>query len=58
MQKLTAKQATEKAICTICSKRFQCEFNNFEQPLSNHLSGCALRGAIIREWMNNMMGFD
>ena len=60
MQKLTAKQATEKAICTVCSRRFKCDFNGYEHSRLRDLScgGCALRNAIIREWMNDMMGFE
>ena len=59
MQKLTAKQATEKAICKVCEKRFRCEYNEYEAPgLKEPFCGCALRGAIIREWMNDMMGFE
>ena len=59
MIKLTAKQATEKAICKVCTKRFGCNYNEYEvQGLKAPFCGCALRGVIIKEWMDDMMGFD
>jgi hypothetical protein len=56
MQKLTAKEATEKALCKICVRRFRCDFNEFEKPQKH--GGCMLRNLIVKEWMNDMMGFE
>jgi hypothetical protein len=62
MSTLTAKKATEKALCKICARRMKCDYNEFENgtlAASNSMfCGCQLRALVIKEWMDDMMGFE
>jgi len=59
MSKLTVKEATEKALCKMCNRRFNCEFNEYEYPdIPKYKSGCMLRSLVVKEWMIDAMGFE
>jgi hypothetical protein len=57
MSKLTAKEATERALCKICNHHTCAlsEYWNCEQP---KYPGCMLRSLVIKEWMADLMGFE
>jgi len=53
MQKLSMKQAIEKALCKMCARRFACDFNEYEHT-EVKIGGCALRGVMIRDILDDL----